>query len=231
MSASSLVGREYELGQLGFAVEGARRRRTQLVEIVGDGGIGKSRLIEELPRLAPGFFHHAARCERSRTSEAYFPLRSLLRNVAGIRESADSADAGRLLRRWVESVTPELLPMLRLLEAPFGADTRGRGGPGVSDPSRRRNLMSTVVEALLSRTLTTPTLLVFEDTQWMDEASRSLLDALVNSATAKPWLVCVTRRPEGESIISRASRTVIVLRPLGPSAGDGACACGARVRT
>jgi tetratricopeptide (TPR) repeat protein len=214
---SSLVGREYELGQLQFAVEGARKRRTQLVEIVGDAGIGKSRLVEELPRLASGFFQHSVTCERYRSSEAYFPLRSLLRSVAGIPDAADATKAGVLLRTWVESVAPELLTMLRLMEAPFAADTRAKGDPGASDPSRRRNLMHVAVDSLLSRTLMMPSLLVFEDTQWMDEASRALLDHLVQSTTTKPWLVCVTRRPEGEPIGAHASSTVIALRPLEPA--------------
>jgi tetratricopeptide (TPR) repeat protein len=227
-SESPLVGREYELDVLRVALDEARRRRTQLVEIVGEAGLGKTRLVEELPRLAAGFFHHSVTCERYRSSEAYFPLRSLLRTVAGIPPTADAAEAGVLLRSRVESMTPDLLPVLRLLEAPFGADTGAQGDPGASDPSRRRNLMHGAIDTLLTATLGMPTLLVFEDTQWMDEASRALLDHLVHSAVSKPWLVCVTRRPEGEAIATQGGTTVIALSPLEPKAAASLARAAAR---
>ena len=43
-----------------------------------------------------------------------------------------------------------------------------------------------------------PTLLVFEDAHWLDDASRYLLRHLAARPAPRPWLVCVTRRPEGE---------------------------------
>ncbi len=126
----SLVGREYEVGVLQRAVDDARKRRTQLVEIVGEAGMGKTRLVEELPRLAQGFYHHAAVCDRYRTSDAYFPVCSLLRTVAGIPLTAGAGEAGLLLERWLGDVTPELVPLLPLLAAPFGAETQAAGEPG-----------------------------------------------------------------------------------------------------
>ena len=83
------------------------------------------------------------------------------------------------------------------------------------DPAHSRDRLHATVETFLERVLMMPTLIVVEDTHWLDDASLFLLRHLVARPAARPWLVCVTARPAGESILSGDSPgTRLELQPL-----------------
>ena len=115
-----LVGREAEMAVLSEALEDARARRGRVVELVGEPGIGKSRLVEELRREAHDATVLVAGCEEYESSTAYFPFRRLLREVLGIPAEAAAAQVlDRLVHR-VEANAPELLPWLPLVGVAAG---------------------------------------------------------------------------------------------------------------
>ncbi len=212
-----LAGREAEVGALQAAVDAARMRRSSLVELVGEPGIGKSRLVEELLGLALGFTHLIGRSEAYATAAPYFVFRPILRQLAGILPGADSAQAGEQLTAWVKAVMPDQLSSLGLLAVPFDAAVAVEE-PDSSDAGSQRRRLHEVVEQFLSRVLVMPTLLVFEDTHWMDDASRGLLLHLTAQPADRPWVICVTRRPGGDSfVVDEASNGVLLsLEPLRP---------------
>ncbi len=111
-----------ELAELRTAVNAARMRQSQIAELVGEPGIGKSRLVEELKTLAVGFTQLTTRCDQYAVSVPYFPLRSLLRPLAGITDAESAEEAGARLTPWVEAVMPEFVPLLPLLAIPFDAE-------------------------------------------------------------------------------------------------------------
>jgi class 3 adenylate cyclase/tetratricopeptide (TPR) repeat protein len=195
-----LVGRERELELLGTAVDAVRRRTTQVVEIVGEPGIGKSRLVEELRARALGFQQLVARCEQYESSNAFFAVRSLLRPLVGITPEQSAEDAGDLLAAWIRGVMPDLAPWLPLLAIPFDARVEATPEADAIDPAFRRDRLHESLEQFLTRVLLMPTLIVIEDAHWIDDASRFLLRHLAVSQRERPWLVCVTRRPEGEAV-------------------------------
>jgi predicted ATPase/class 3 adenylate cyclase len=197
-----LVNRARELEALGAAIEAARRRSTQVVEIVGEPGIGKSRLVEELRGRAVGFQQLVARCEQYETAHAFFAVRSLLRPLVGITPEQTEREAGELLAAWVGAVMPDLAPWLPLLAIPFEAEVPPTPESDTIDPAFRRDRLHAAVDQFLTRVLLMPTLILAEDGHWLDDASRYLLRHLAESATPRPWLVCVTRRPEGEPVLS-----------------------------
>jgi predicted ATPase/class 3 adenylate cyclase len=209
-----LVGRERELAVLAGAVDAARIRQTALVELVGEPGIGKTRLVGELQRLALGFQQLALRCQRYEMSHPFFAFRGLLRTLAGITPEASAEDAGSQLAPWVQAVMPDLAPWLPLIAVPFEATVPPTPETESLDPSFRRDRLHEVVEQFLTRMLMMPTLVVFEDAHWLDDASRFLLRHLAASPTPRPWLVCVTRRTEGEPVLPAGVGTVVELGPL-----------------
>ena len=92
-----LIGRDAELELALAAVNAARLRQQRLVEVVGEAGIGKSRLLEELVGQAVGFAQFLARCESHATAAPYFVFRPILRQLAGILPGASSEEAGAQL--------------------------------------------------------------------------------------------------------------------------------------
>jgi class 3 adenylate cyclase len=190
-----LVGRGDELAQLQAALDGARARRMQVIELVGEPGLGKSRLVEELKTVAGGFQILVARGEEYAASEPYAALRPLLRPLAGIRPQEDAAAAGRQLTAFAPAVVPDLAQWLPLLAIAFGASVPATAEATDLDPAFRREKLLEVVDTFLTRMLLMPTLLIVEDAHWLDDASRELLRRVVSSPLPRPWLVLTTRRP------------------------------------
>lgn len=205
-----LIGRERELALLDEALNAARMRQTRVVEIVAEPGMGKSRLVEELETRALGFQQLVTRAEAYEGSTPYFSFRSLLRPLAGITPEQGAAEAGVQLAPWVHAVMPDLAPWLPLLAIPFDAEVPPTPEADAIESQFRRNKVHEIVDQFLARMLLVPTLLVFEDAHWMDDASGFLLRHLLSSPIPRPWLVVVTRRPEGPPF----SEEPLVLEPL-----------------
>jgi class 3 adenylate cyclase/tetratricopeptide (TPR) repeat protein len=216
-----LVGRDAELETLREAVAAARTMQSRLVELVGEPGIGKSRLVEELKTLSVGFNQLLSACERYSQSEPFSAWRNVLRRLAGITPEQSPEQAGAQLEPWIRTVMPDLAPWLPLLAIPFDAQVAPTPETDSIDVAFRFRRLNDAVEQFLQRALMTPTLPVFEDAHWMDDASRFLLGHVMANPTPRPWLVCITRRPEGASFLGEETPGVqLVLEPL--SEGDAA---------
>ena len=153
-------------------------------------------------------------------SVPYLPFRSLLRPLAGITDAESAAEAGARLKPWIEAVMPEFAPWLPLLAIPFDAEVPMTPETEEIEPAFRRERVFKTVEEFLLRVLVMPTLIVFEDTHWIDDASHSVLLHLVRSTAPRPWLVAITRRPQGlpfeeRRIGSSSFRRSRARRPLG----------------
>jgi len=196
-----IVGRESELADLEAAVAAARLRQGQVAELVGEPGIGKSRLVEEVKTMAIGFTQLGARCDQYGMSVPYLPFRSLLRPLAGITDAESAGEAGDRLKPWVEAVMPDFAPWLPLLAIPFDAEVPMTPETEEIEPAFRRERVFRTVEEFLLRVLMMPTLIVFEDTHWIDDASHGLLHHLVRSSAPRPWLLAITRRPQGSPFL------------------------------
>ena len=116
------VGREREMALLQEGLDGARSGAGRLVEVVGEPGIGKSRLLEELRSMASGFSTWATACDVYQSSTPYFAFRHPLRQLVGIRGDEPEATQVEALRSFVQERIPELEPRLPLLALPFGLE-------------------------------------------------------------------------------------------------------------
>ncbi len=217
--ALPLVGRETEVAALQEAVNASRMMQTRVLELVGEPGIGKSRLVEELKTLAFGFNQAFAACERYAQSEPFFAWRQVLRRLAGITPEQSREQAGAHLGPWISTVMPDLAPWLPLLAIPFDAEVPPTPESDAIEEAYRFDRLHDVVEQFLQRVLMMPTLLVFEDAHWMDDASRFLITHLTGKAAPRPWLMCVTSRPEGASVLGpETAGARLVLEPLSDEA-------------
>lgn len=206
-----LVGRDHELTMLSTALSAAVAGRGSVIELVGPGGIGKSRLVQELtaPDRVPLL---AARCAQYDEATPYFTVAQLVRAATGLDADSD----GEELLHWLRAVAPELVPWLPLIA--MALDVTVPSTPEVDrldDAFRLARLRQVVVE-LLGRAVPGPALWVVEDAHWIDPASREVLAELANAVPSRRWLLLVTRRPEGASVCPGGDNRTLDLPPLGP---------------
>ena len=213
-----LVGRDPEMDAYRRALLELRGGHGSVLELVGNAGMGKTRLLSEFLAEAPDLPHLVAGCELYESSVAYLPFRRLLRLLLGSGQDPMGI-AGRL-RDDVAARAPELLPWLPLLA--IVADAEVPMTPEVRDLGEefRKVKLEEVMTAYLARVVSDPTVVVLEDAHWMDEGSADLLRAIAARITDLPWLVCVSRRDEETGfVLPEAPRcTSLPLAPLSEEA-------------
>ena len=163
-----------------------------IVELIGEPGMGKSRLVEELQAQAPDLAPVTATCLQYEASTPYFAFRGLLSSLLELPQNGAAAD---VLRARVQDLDAELMPWLPLVALPLDVEIEPTKEVEELQPAFRRARLHGVVESVLAKLLASPTLLVIEDVHWMDEASAELLRHLAGQVSGKPWLICATRRP------------------------------------
>jgi class 3 adenylate cyclase/tetratricopeptide (TPR) repeat protein len=190
-----LVDRQRELPVLEAALVPVKMGFGSFVELVGPAGIGKSRIFEELCDRAGGLPVVSTACEQYEATTPYFAFRKLLTSLLDL-ETVGSAEANSSwLTHRVAPLDAELVPWLPLLADVLDIAVMPTQDTDDLQPAFRRARLHGVVEELLSHLLDGPTLVLFEDTHWMDEASSDLLRHLGTRVSARPWLISATRRP------------------------------------
>ena len=216
-----IVGRDAELELCRGAIDAARMRQLQVVELVGEPGLGKSRLVQEVRTLAIGFQQLEVEGEHYASSEPYGAFRALLRRLVGITDDRSRPEAGAQLAQFVSSMMPDIAPWLPLLAIAFDASVPATPESSALDPAASRDRLHNTVAAFLERILMMPTLIAVEDAHWLDDASRVLLAHLVAQPAMRPWLICVTTRPGESTIIAPGGPgTRIELAPLDQEASE-----------
>ena len=192
------VGRDDELERLRQKLERARAGHGQLVAVVGEPGVGKSRLYWEFihsPHTAGWPVLESFSVSYGKATP-YLPVIELLRTYFKI----DERDAPRAIR---EKITGKLLTLdesLRtLLPAFFGLFDVADDSPEwskLSPADRGQRTLDAVKRLLLRESQVQPLLLVFEDLHWIDSETQTLLDSLVESLPTARIVLLVNYRPE-----------------------------------
>ncbi|MFL5967131.1 MAG: AAA family ATPase [Gaiellaceae bacterium] len=188
------VDRERERAVLAASVAPVRMGFGTLVELIGEPGIGKSRLADELRAQCGDMKLVTLRCEQYESSTPYQVFRPFLRALLDVPLNADGPETRTALAERLRAVDEALVPWAPLLGAPLDVEVDTTPEVDDLDPAFRRARLHGVVGALLGRLLGSPTLLVFEDVHWMDDASTELLRHLGTQLPTRPWLTCTTRR-------------------------------------
>ena len=195
--ALPFVGREAELEAIATALRDVGDGRGAVVEIVGEAGLGKSRLAEQaLSSL--GVPAISVLADPFSAQVPYRTLRRILRHVLEVPAEAGPEVAGRLLTAVVEEHAPQVGPWLPLLAPVFGADVAATDVVDDLDKRFRTARLHDAVRDLIGAMLRDPVALLIEDGHWVDESSAEALTAALGEAGRRPWAVLVTRR-EGEA--------------------------------
>jgi class 3 adenylate cyclase/tetratricopeptide (TPR) repeat protein len=210
-----LVGREEELELLRRRWEHARNGAGQLTLIVGEPGIGKSRLVEEFRATLGETLHTWAEFSSSQLLQntPLHPIAEWGRQRFGADEPADRrlADLDNTLKL-IGLDPPEYAPLLApLVDIPLPEERAAKFAP---EELRRRQLAA-LMTWFLAGARSQPVALAFEDLHWADPTSLDLMQALAERGAQAPLLILATARPEFRPPWSlRSHHSVISLSPL-----------------
>lgn len=214
---AKLIGREAELTRLRSAFQAARAGHGSVVCIVGEAGVGKSRLIEEVRHEATGSRTHQlpvqepvywleGRCLTTAVTARYWPFLDVIKGLFSFETRDGDARRSRRIQSFLDgleseghltrqeagesaAVLSELLSVRRETE---------KGGPlALAGPEQMKHLTFQCIRLLL-RALTRrkPVVLVLEDLHWADGLSLDLINHLFESVTDLPILMICVYRPD-----------------------------------
>jgi class 3 adenylate cyclase/predicted ATPase len=195
-----LVGRESDVALLLERWKQSQAGQGQVVLLSGEGGIGKSRLVEVLRQRvvgegSPGL---ALRCSPYHTNSVLYPVIEHLQRVLAWRHDETPAATLDMLERTWEAyglAPDEAVPLMAaLLSVPI---PEWRYPPVVLTPAQRRQrTMDTLTTWLLAETEQHPVVAVWEDLHWADPSTLELLGLMIDQVPTARMLTLVTARPE-----------------------------------
>ncbi len=214
---ATFVGRHQEMAVLHSRLLAALRGRGQLVSIVGDAGIGKSRLLYEFSQSvsAEQAAYIEGRCLSYGSTIPYLPVSDLIRGLCHITEADDAAGAREKIRQTLGRVgmdpaklTPHVLDLLGYKDGIEGLDLLPPDAVkvGISEALRQITLGASHRQ---------PLLVVIEDLHWIDQVSEELIASMVDGLPGAAVLFVVTYRPGYEPPwANRSFATQLSLPPL-----------------
>jgi adenylate cyclase len=221
-----LVGRRDELELIvTLAARAVRERRRQLVTIIGEAGVGKSRLLSEvLERLSDDALIAAVyqgRCLAYGSGVAYWALGEVVRTDCGIDERDDARAAWDKLSSRLTELVPEdgsryaaVIGRSLGFEVPSGASI-----PDEEDPQRLRDRFFAAVRSYMQALVDErPVLVAFEDIHWADHGMLDLIEHLADWVRGPLMIVCLAREELLERwrawAAGRRDAATVVLQPL-----------------
>jgi predicted ATPase len=195
VARARFVGRSAELDVLRQASARAERRHGQIVSVVGDAGVGKSRLVSEVVRRLSGWRILSAGGAVYARSTPYCALIDLIKQYCDIQESDAASEVHKKLADFLpagagepETIIPPVANVLGVL-SPEHAFLK------IDPARRRRRIQDAIKHVLLAASNAGPLCLVVEDLHWADSETQAVLDILAESIPASPILLLTTYRP------------------------------------
>ncbi len=216
---SPMVGRDNELDTLLRACDAVQAGLGRAVLILGEPGLGKTRLIQEWQKASIARFSKAAsmqagnrmvisrwfmgRCVSYRQGNAYQLLINLLRNMIGVTIATDEAETRSALRKLLHNLFSEhmmeVYPYLGHLLA-LNLEGEALQKSRITDPQAMQTQYLQAMQRLLMAMMNeNPLILVLEDLHWADAVSIELFTRLISLVSSGPILFCLVTRIEREA--------------------------------
>ncbi|MBU4227289.1 tetratricopeptide repeat protein, partial [bacterium] len=221
-SHSPFMGREKELKILREALKKSYQSKGQVVEISGELGIGKSRLILELTKdsLAKEFNILSGNCSSWEESKPYAPLSEIFIKIFGIKFDDDFKEIDKKIENKIKEIDSSLLFASSYFSRLLSSKTKSL--EEIMEQSKEEsNLFIRVVKKLLwSFSSQKPLLIIIEDVQWIDDASGEFLIQCSKEIKEYPTLLIYSLRESLKNRESIAGSKIIKLSPLKNTESD-----------
>jgi len=217
------VGRQQELAALQQALERAGMGHGQVVALVGEPGVGKSRLVYEFVHShhTPGWLILESTSVSYGKASPYFPVMDLLRRYSHVEEHDDTRTIRAKVTGQVLTLDPALQDTVPALLSLLDALPEDNPFLTLDPPQRRQRTLDALKRIFLRESQEQSLLLVFEDLHWLDSETQALLNRLVESLPTARLLLLVNYRPEyHHSWGSKTYYTQLRLDPLPPASAD-----------
>lgn len=228
--SSEMVGRDQEIDRLVSQVRKVINGQGSVVNLIGEAGIGKSRLIAELKNQDP--IKQAILLEGRAISIgknlSFHPIIDLLKQWAHIFEDDAEAQAFDKLEKAIRAIHPdetdEILPFLATLMSMKPSDRHARRVEGIEGEALEKLIFKSVRELLIKWAELRPTVIIMEDMHWADTSSLELLESLQRLA-AKHRLMFINVFRQGYlekdgARVAAGALMVIELQPLETTDGE-----------
>ena len=219
---AEFVGRQYELEVLRSRLDSVRRGQGQVIAIMGEAGIGKSRLAHEFRQLATaaGVKCLDAHCFPYGSAVPYLPVLDIVRAICGIGDvDAPEVVAERVHRALADhgldagQLSPYVLHLLGIKE-----ETVGRALDLEPEAAIRTRIFEIVRQLLRRQSQRVPLALIVDDLHWIDRTSEECFTSVVDSIPGAAILLVVTSRPGYRAPWrDKSYATHIALQPLEPT--------------
>lgn len=192
-----LLGRQSELAVLEAAWEEVKGGNVRVVNVSGQAGIGKSRLVHEFQtRFDDKVFILQGNCTSDGQSASLLPFIEVVRRSFAFTQDAGHDEAQQKLQRGLEALglrSADYLPyLLRLL----GYEMVDEALDNIADEAIGIRTRDVILAMLQERCRKSPTIMIIEDLHWIDSASEALLSRIADLGKVFPLLVILTHRPE-----------------------------------
>jgi class 3 adenylate cyclase/tetratricopeptide (TPR) repeat protein len=204
-----LVGRDKEITALTGCIERLVAGRGGIVSVIGEAGVGKSRLVAEVRRQMTDrdlLWLEGSALSFTQTI-SYWPFLEILKSYAGITEEDGKNESWVKLEKRVTDLFPEqVVEILPYLATLLALDVKGELEKRVKyldEKSMGRQILRTSRRFFERLAQEHPVVLVFEDWHWADQSSAELLEHLLPLVETVSLLICVVGRPDGQSPVAR----------------------------
>lgn len=192
------VGRQKELDHLKDCFEMARKGHGQVVGIVGEAGVGKSRLLRQMIETLPReeCLCLEGECLHYGETVVYLPILNILRAYFGLEDGDPESVAKRKIKERIGRLNDKLEVILSPLHDLLSLEVEDQNYTALEPQKRREKIFEAIRSLLLRESRDRPLVMAIEDVQWIDKTSEEFLGQIIGGLPTAPVMLVLLYRPE-----------------------------------
>ncbi len=217
---TKFVGRTNSMALLKAAFKKAKSGAGQVVGVVGEAGVGKSRLLLELRNKLPQkeYVYLEGRCLHYGNAITYLPIRGILKTYFEINDEDRRAVIKKKIEQKILQVDESLADIIPPLQELFSLKVDDENFANMAPKEKRVKIFEAIFELMIQLSLVKPLVIAIEDLHWIDKTSEEFLDYLIGRLTgASIMLILLYRSEYDHQWGSKSYYTRVGLNQLGVS--------------